>query len=65
MKYIIQEPDLIALTSLLLHFSLGVVGMAGLRTTCDESPEQRSSLNEYFVDDMLSGKVSLPPGNTN
>jgi hypothetical protein len=38
----------------------GVVGVANLGATCRENPTLRSSINEYFIDDLQSGQVSLP-----
>jgi hypothetical protein len=37
----------------------GTVGLANLRATCDGNPQSRTSINEYFNDDLQSGKVSL------
>jgi hypothetical protein len=37
----------------------GTVGLANFRATCDENPQMRTSINEYFEDDLQSGKVSL------
>jgi len=36
----------------------GTVGIAWGGSVCDRDPKWRTSLNEYFVDDLRSGQVN-------
>ena len=41
--------------------SAGTIGIAWIATVCHSNPRYRSSITEWFINDMEAGDVSIEP----